>query len=56
MTITTTYQQDGVTVTLQINGNDSLPYNLAAMFARVVKDTDANPEIVIDELKTYLED
>lgn len=56
MTVTTTYQQDGVTVTLQVNGQDSLPYNLAAMFARVIKDSEANPEIVIDELKTYLDD
>lgn len=31
--------------------SDNLPYVLADMFRRLIEDTNANPEIVIQELK-----
>jgi hypothetical protein len=35
---------------------DNLPYVLADMFKRVIDDTNANPDIVIKELKDYYDD
>ena len=33
----------------------NLPYNLANMFSRLVKDTNANPALVIEDMKQWLE-
>lgn len=30
--------------------DDNLPYNLAEVFIRIIEDSDANPDIVIEEL------
>lgn len=29
---------------------DNIPYNLAEVFAKIIEDSDANPDIVIEEL------
>lgn len=55
--LTVSYVNDGIETTLTINDDcsENLPYNLAAIFSRVVKETNANPEIVIEEMKSYLD-
>ena len=35
--------------------NDNLPHNLAAVFAKVVKDSNVNADMVIEDLKIELE-
>lgn len=35
--------------------DDNLPYNLASVFAKVIKDSRANEDIVIENLKIELE-
>lgn len=30
--------------------DDNIPYNLAEVFAKIIEDSDANPNIVIEEL------
>lgn len=35
--------------------DDNLPHNLAAVFARVIKDSRANADMVIEDLKIELE-
>ena len=49
--INITYSDGGVEVTLSIKMDDNLPYNLAEAFTRVIKDSLANPKIIIEELK-----
>ena len=49
------YDMDGVRVTLtEANGNaddiESLPYSLATIFERIIKDANVNPDVVITEL------
>lgn len=48
--IETTYECHGVRVRLSVDSDDNLPYNLAEMFRRIIDDTDANPEIVMESL------
>lgn len=47
------YISEGIQVTLSYEDtySDNLPYDLATMFRKVIEDSDANPEIVINELK-----
>jgi hypothetical protein len=47
------YISEGIQVTLSYEDtySDNLPYDLATMFKKVIEDSDANPEIVINELK-----
>lgn len=35
--------------------DDNLPHNLAAVFAKVIRDSRANKDMVIENLKTELE-
>lgn len=35
--------------------NDNIPHNLAAVFAKVVKDSNANADMVIENLKMELD-
>ena len=51
------YTLNGVEVTLAINDdyNDNLPYNLADMLEMVIRASNANPQIVIDNLKSSFE-
>ena len=34
---------------------DNMPHNLADMFERVIRESDANPQIVIEKLKNAFE-
>lgn len=46
-----------ISVTLSTNTgyDDNLPHNLAAVFAKVIKDSRANADMVIENLKMELE-
>lgn len=47
------YHNNGVITTMELDDewSDNLPYVLADMFRRLIEDSNANPEIVINELK-----
>ena len=51
------YISNGVKTTLTIEDDhyDNLPYKLADMFAKVIRESDANPQIVIENLKNAFE-
>ena len=55
--LTISYISNGIETTLTIKDDhyDNLPYNLADMFAKVIRESDANPQIVIDNLKNAFE-
>ena len=44
-----------VTLSTETGYNDNLPHNIAAVFAKVIKDSRANEDIVIENLKIELE-
>ena len=44
-----------VTLTTETGYDDNLPHNLAAVFAKVIKDSRANTDMVIENLKMELE-
>ena len=44
-----------VTLSTETGYNDNLPHNLAAVFAKVVKDSNVNADMVIENLKMDLE-
>ena len=50
--LTITFESNGITHTLSIPTRDeNLPYNLATAFTEIIKQSDANSEMVIDNLK-----
>ena len=51
------YISNGIKTTLTIEDDhyDNLPYKLADMFAKVIRESDANPQKVIDNLKNAFE-
>ena len=51
------YVCNGIETTLTIKDDhyDNMPYNLSNMFSRLVKDTNANPAMVIEDMKQWLE-
>ena len=52
------YRIDGIDINLSIADDEienNLPYNLSNMFSRLVKDTNANPALVIEDMKQWLE-
>ena len=51
------YVCNGVKTTLTIEDDhyDNMPYKLADMFAKVIRESDANPQIVIEDLKNSFE-
>ena len=51
------YVCDGIETTLTVKDGcyDNMPYNLSAMFGKVLRESDANPQIVIDNLKNSFE-
>ncbi len=51
------YVCNGVKTTLTIEDDhyDNMPYKLADMFAKVIRESDANPQIVIENLKSAFE-
>ena len=44
-----------VTLSTETGYDDNLPHNLAAVFAKVVKDSNVNADMVIENLKMYLD-
>ena len=55
--LTISYVCNGVKTTLTIEDDhyDNMPYNLADMFEKVIRESDANSQIVIDNLKSAFE-
>ena len=55
--LTISYISNGIETTLTIKDEhyDNLPYKLADMFAKVIRESDANPQIVIENLKNAFE-
>ena len=55
--LTISYVCNGIETTLTIKDEhyDNMPYNLADIFAKVIRDSDANAQIVIERLKNTLE-
>ena len=51
------YICNGIKTTLTIEDDhyDNMPYKLADMFAKVIRESDANPQIVIEYLKNAFE-
>ena len=54
--LTISYVCNGIETTLTIKDDhyDNMPYNLADIFAKVIRDSDANAQIVIERLKNTL--
>lgn len=44
-----------VTLSTETGYNDNLPHNIAAVFAKVVKDSNVNADMVIEDLKIELD-
>ena len=55
--LTISYVCNGIETTLTIKDDhyDNMPYNLADIFTKVIRESDANPQIVIDGLKSEFE-
>ena len=55
--LTISYVCEGIETTLTIKDDhyDNLPYNLADMFEKVIRECDANPQIVLKRLKSAFE-
>ena len=55
--LTISYVCNGIETTLTIKDEhyDNMPYNLADMFEKVIRESDANPQIVIENLKSAFE-
>ena len=55
--LTISYFCNGIETTLTIKDDcyDNMPYNLADMFEKVIRESNANPQIVIEELKNKFE-
>ena len=43
------------TLTIKDNYADNMPYNLADMFEKVIRESGANPQTVIENLKSAFE-
>ena len=55
--LTISYVCNGIKTTLTVEDDhyDNIPYNLADMFEKVIRESDANSQIVIDNLKNAFE-
>ena len=55
--LTISYVCNGVKTTLTIEDDhyDNMPYNLADIFEKVIRESDANSQIVIENLKSAFE-
>ena len=51
--LTISYVEGGIETTLTIKDEyyENLPYILADMFEKIIRESDANPQIVIEKLK-----
>ena len=56
--LTISYVCNGIETTLTIRDEhyDNMPYNLADIFAKVILESDANAQIVIEKLKNTFGD
>ena len=56
--LTIRYVCNGIETTLTIKDEhyDNMPYNLADMFVKVIRESGANPQIVIEMLKNTFGD
>ena len=56
--LTISYVCNGIETTLTIKDDhyDNMPYNLADMFEKVIRESDANAQIVIERLKNTFGD
>ena len=55
--LTISYVCDGIKTTLTINDDhvENIPYNIADIFEKVIRDINVNPQIVIENLKNAFE-
>lgn len=55
--LTISYVCNGIKTTLTVEDDhyDNIPYNLADIFEKVIRESDANSQIVIDNLKNAFE-
>ena len=55
--LTISYVCEGIETTLTIKDDhyDNIPYNLAKIFEKVIRESDANPQLVIENLKGAFE-
>ena len=55
--LTISYVCNGIKTTLTIEDDhyDNMPYNLADMFEKVIRESDANPQIVIEKLRNVFQ-
>ena len=55
--LTISYVCDGIKTALTINDDhvENMPYNIADIFEKVIRDTNVNPQIVIENLKNAFE-
>ena len=55
--LTISYVCNGIETTLTIKDEhyDNMPYNLADMFVKVIRESDVNAQLVIDVLKSAFE-
>lgn len=50
------FRQNGVITTMEMDSIEgNLPYNLSNMFEKVIRESDANPQMVLDDLKNAFE-
>ena len=56
--LTISYVSNGIETTLTIKDEhyDNMPYNLADIFAKVTRESDANAQILIESLKNTFGD
>ena len=55
--ITAQYKVDNIDVELTARTDmaENLPYNLASLFARIIRDTEVNADMVLEQLSNDLE-
>lgn len=55
--ITTSYTVDNIDVELTVKTDmaENLPYNLASLFARIIRDTEVNADMVLEQLANDLD-
>ena len=56
--LTISYVSNGIETTLTIRDEhyDNMPYNLTDMFVKVIRESDANAQIIIESLKNTFGD
>ena len=55
--LTISYVSNGIETTLTIRDEhyNNIPYDLANIFEKIIRESDANPQIVIENLKSVFE-